>query len=756
MNRPWKNRVVVRLFLSYLAVVLLLFVLFYLYATATVKDFHISSLSAKMRDEAKIVMRLLPVGLEGAALDRICRDLGRDLGVRITVIALDGKVLGDSDESSAAMENHGARPEVVEALAGGAGQSTRYSTTVHHEMLYQAVLSSEGNRRWMVRLSLPLDSIEVAENSIRRAMLSGLLVFSSLGLLAVFIFSRRLDQRIKRILDFSDNVAKGVFSQQPMLLNRADELSILEANLNRLSRSIQEKIASITAEKEKVDSILRCMTEGVLVVDTQGRLILLNQNAQKMFGLQPAQNLQGASLMEISRHPEMRTLSQEVLSCDCSTECFTREICLDEGKWFQVNAVSLRGADDKPLGYILVFHDVTVLKRLETVRSDFVANVSHELRTPLTAIRGYAETLLRSPPADPKQAEHFLGIIHRHSERLGRLIDDLLTLSDLESGKIQITREKLQAAELIGKVLEIFQDQAQRKNIALVRQIEPGLSAILGDPDRLQQLLINLIDNALKYTDKGSITVAAGLAGIRDRELGIGAAPESPTPNSQSPTPNSRRWVELSVSDTGCGIPEKELPRLTERFYRVDKARSRELGGTGLGLAIVKHIVHAHGGSLAIESRLQKGTTVRILLPAGNEATAKQILFLCTANSCRSQMAEGFARKLAPGDVTVYSAGSEPTTVHPLAIRVMKEAGIDISAQRSKSLGEVPVENIDLVVTLCGEAAESCPTFPAKTERRHWPLSDPALAEGDEEGVLKTFREVRDEIRARVKSIFSA
>ncbi|OGQ78427.1 MAG: hypothetical protein A3F90_04770 [Deltaproteobacteria bacterium RIFCSPLOWO2_12_FULL_60_19] len=624
MKRPWKNRVVVRLFLSYLAVVLLLFLLFYLYATAIVKDFHISSLSAKMRDEAKIVMRLLPVGLEGAALDRICRDLGRDLGVRITVIDLGGKVLGDSDEPSVTMENHGTRPEVLDAASKGGGTSIRYSATVRHEMLYQAVLLREAGRRWIVRLSVPLDSIEAAESSLRRAMLAGLLLFSAAGLLVAFFVSHRLEQRIKRMLEFSDNVARGRFSQQPILLGRTDELGILEHNLHAMSRSIQETIAGVTAEKEKVDSILRCMTEGVLVVDTRGRLILLNENAKRMFNLPEESDPHGASLVELSRHPEMKKLLAEVLACDCSTACFTKDICLDEGKWFHVNAVTLRGVDEKPLGYILVLHDVTELKRLETVRADFVANVSHELRTPLTAIRGYAETLLRSPPADPKEAEHFLGIIHRHSERLGRLIDDLLTLSDLESGKIQIAREKLQAAELIGKVLEIFQDQAQRKDVALLRQIEPELPPILGDPDRLQQLLINLIDNALKYTDKGSITIAARSGGIRDRELGIGATPESRTPNFQSLTPNSH-FVELSVSDTGCGIPEKELPRLTERFYRVDKARSRELGGTGLGLAIVKHIVQAHGGSLAIESRLQKGTTVRILLPAENEASSSSV-----------------------------------------------------------------------------------------------------------------------------------
>ncbi|HEY3303794.1 MAG TPA: ATP-binding protein [Candidatus Binatia bacterium] len=599
MKRPWKNRVVVKLFLSYLAVVLLLFVLFYLYAAFVVRDFHISSLSGKMRDEAAIVSRLLALDSAGAVFDQICRELARDLGVRITVIALDGKVLGDSDESSAAMENHGSRPEVVEALAKGAGSSTRYSTTVHHEMLYQATLDREKKR--IIRLSVPLNAVEAAEGSIRHAILAGLLVFSALGLLLAFFFSRLLERRVKSMVEFSASVAQGSFPQS-IHIDREDELSLLERNLNEMSRAIQEKIKGVVGEKEKVDSILRCMSEGVLVVDNQGRLILLNQNAQKMFGLPATQTFQGASFMEVSRHPEMKKLLEEVLACDCSTDCFAKEVCLDHGQWFRVSAVSLRDADQKALGYILVFHDITELKRLETVRSDFVANVSHELRTPLTAIRGYAETLLRSPPADPKEAENFLTIIYRHSERLGRLIDDLLALSDLESGKIQITRERLQPAELIARVLEIFGDQARKKDISLSKDISPGLPAILGDSDRLQQLLINLIDNAVKYTPAGGeVEVSAALAAGANHHLPV---------------------VEIAVSDTGGGIPEKDLPRLTERFYRVDKARSRELGGTGLGLAIVKHIVQAHQGQLKIESRIGKGTTVRVFLPV-EDAEAK-------------------------------------------------------------------------------------------------------------------------------------
>jgi arsenate reductase len=258
----------------------------------------------------------------------------------------------------------------------------------------------------------------------------------------------------------------------------------------------------------------------------------------------------------------------------------------------------------------------------------------------------------------------------------------------------------------------------------------------MGDLDRLQQLFINLVDNALKYTPSGgTVTISA---------------------SNKPATDGTARRIEIAVSDTGPGIPAKDLPRLTERFFRVDKTRSRELGGTGLGLAIVKHIVQAHKGELKIESQMQKGTTVRVTLPSAYSIQhPKSILFLCTGNSCRSQMGEGFARQLAPEGHVFYSAGTTPKAIHPLAIQVMKEAGVDISGQRSKGLEEIPLSDIDLLITLCGDAAESCPTVPGKIEHRHWELRDPALAEGSAEEVLKVFREVRDQIRVRVEALLA-
>jgi len=267
-------------------------------------------------------------------------------------------------------------------------------------------------------------------------------------------------------------------------------------------------------------------------------------------------------------------------------------------------------------GYVLVFHDLTQLKRLESVRADFVANVSHELRTPLTAIKGYAETLLNGALKDPDTAARFLTIIDRHSERLSRLIDDLLTLSNLELGTVELRRDEIALAELTSEVFEVVKDKAERGGVKLLQEFPPELPMLLGDSDRLQQVLLNLIDNAIKYTPAGGIvTVAAETVQSPDSTVRILQSQGQNPGEMEIDVELEGEWIEVTVADTGCGIPETEIPRLTQRFYRVDKARSRKLGGTGLGLAIVKHIVQAHGGSLHIESQLNQGTTVRLFLP---------------------------------------------------------------------------------------------------------------------------------------------
>lgn len=448
---------------------------------------------------------------------------------------------------------------------------------------------------------------EASRNAVAAWLASALWLAVPAGLLAAAVWLRRGRTRIADMVAFCRKARFGSPSDKVLPVRRRDGLGALEESLNELARTLTGRLQDMTAEREKLQSILSCMMEGVIVLDIHGQVILVNQMARMMFNLPADASVRRMSTVEVSRHPEMQTLIREVLEGDSGRAALHRELTLGDDRWFAVNAARLEHSPQAFLGYVLVFHEVTELKRLEQIRADFVANVSHEMRTPLTAIQGYAETLLHNPPDNPGTARQFLSVVTRHSERLGRLIDDLLALSDLEMGNVNVRMQQVATKPLLERMLELFRDQAGKKHIRIHADVDAGTPDILGDEDRLQQLLINLVDNAIKYTpDRGEVLVRAGFEPELHRD-------EGPR-------------VALTVSDTGCGIPDKDLPRLTERFYRVDKARSRELGGTGLGLAIVKHIAQAHGGDLKIESRLGKGTRVSIYLQcaAGPESPSDQ------------------------------------------------------------------------------------------------------------------------------------
>ncbi len=735
MKRLWNLSLIKKVFISHLAVALLLVLGIYVSTSDLIRSFHITTLSSRMDQEAHLLSRVLPFGVDGDELDAICRQFAGELGSRITVIALDGKVLGDSAEPSVKMENHRNRPEVIEAINSVTGSAQRYSTTVGFDMLYRTFHQRGEKQQRIVRIAVPLKDLDGVIRGMRRSLIAGLLLASAAGLLIAWWFSKYLSERVQRLVQFSGKVAQGTFPQAFFPGHDRDEIGLLERHLNDMSQRIRDNLAEIIGEKDKADSILRCMIEGVLVLDPKGNVLVINDQARAMFQVPVGRNVHGASVLEVSRHPDIRSILDEALRFDFTSHPHSKEIELEDGRWFSVYAAPLRNAQRMTLGSILVFHDVTEIKRLETIRSDFVANVSHELRTPLTAIQGYVETLIHSPPADSQERQQFLEIIERHAERLGRLTEDLLSLSDLESGKIQIAPRPVDTTRLVQQALEVFWERAGKKEIKLSQEISAACGKINGDPDRLQQLLINLVDNAVKFTPSG------GKVTIRAAEC---------------QGDNGARQIEISVADSGVGIPEKDLPRLTERFYRVDKARSRDLGGTGLGLAIVKHIVQAHRGELKITSELNKGTTIRVRLPIAENGTANDgILFLCTGNSCRSQMAEGFARQLASNGEKIYSAGTSPKGVHPLAIRAMQEVGIDISSQESKGLDEIPLRQIGHIVSLCGDAEDSCATLPGGFTRTHWPLSDPAAAPGTESEVFALFRTVRDQIQERVAALYS-
>ena len=454
--------------------------------------------------------------------------------------------------------------------------------------------------------------------------------------------SARLRQRLRALSAFL-TVAPDRTDPTPLPalpVRKDDELGNIEHQLSRLLTAQSQYIQQLQDEKKDLEALLSTMAEGIVVVDLSGSIVRCNPAALSLFGLDPAEDWQGRPFHEFSRHPVLHQL----LSAD-SAERVTQEIELEgrESRQLAVSVLRLshpgeagttRASRGTANGYVLSCHDLTPIKQLESIRASFVANVSHELRTPLTAIKGYAETLLTGALQDPEHATRFLTIIDRHSERLSRLIDDLLTLSNLELGRAELHPKELFISELVQEAFDVVQEKAQRGHVTLSQHIPPALPAVRGDRDRLHQVLINLIDNAVKYTSaQGQVSVSAELHTPRDDTRdnegaspawwGRSAAAEQPraAPATDATVAGGNRrqdwqdWLEIAISDTGCGIPETDIPRLTQRFYRVDKARSRELGGTGLGLAIVKHIVLAHGGDLRIESKVNHGTTVRVALP---------------------------------------------------------------------------------------------------------------------------------------------
>ena len=433
------------------------------------------------------------------------------------------------------------------------------------------------------------------------------LVWVAAALAAVALPSwllHRTRARLRLLSRYADQLEAG--EPEPSLPPPSGgDLGDLQHRLARAAAAQHRRLEESRAAQRRLEEVLGGMIEGVLVIDSAGTVLLGNSRAEVLLDLPPGDLPLGKPLIELTRHPDLHQLVRQVMSGGAAQRPFVRDLHLEGGKAMvlQVTATPIPAAPDGLRSFILVFHDVTEMKRLERMRRDFVANVSHELRTPLAAIGGYAETLLGGALDDPQRARRFLGIIERHTVRLGRLVDDLLNLSDLELGRTELRRVALQADDIVEATFEVLRNKAVQAGISLTLDMAPNTLPVDGDEDRLEQALVNLVDNAIKYTPRGGdVTVSARMVeAARTQEGATVVSPDG--------------FIEIAVSDTGIGVPPEDLPRLTERFYRVDKARSRELGGTGLGLAIVKHVVQAHGGWMRIESELGRGTTVRLYLP---------------------------------------------------------------------------------------------------------------------------------------------
>jgi two-component system phosphate regulon sensor histidine kinase PhoR len=575
----------------------------------------VAQAAARLDAQASLLMAELPGALTQG--DLWTHYAGARTRTRVTVIASDGRVLADSEERADRMENHAGRPEFTQALAAGSGQDVRRSRSLGRDLVYLArAVPTASAGPLVLRLAVPLQEVAQGFGDFRRDFL----VIAALSfLIAVGIavlWARQIARQLRQMLGFAHAVSRGEMASRLAARSR-DELGDLAEALNGMAENLQRTLRRLSEESRRSQTIMDSMGEGLVVLDPQGRIFLINPTGEALLDLRREAAV-GQTLLEAVRSHELDDLLR---AADSERTAARAEITLvhPRRRILGATAVLMRDADDRPQGTVLALRDITQIKRLEEMRMEFVLNVSHELRTPLTAIRGYAETLWDGNVNDPETARKFLEVIHRHAERLSRLLDDLLELSNIELERTPLQLRPVSVPDLCRQVVMLFDPQAERKPVHLRLDLAADCPPAQADRDRLMQILVNLVDNAVKYTPEGgTVTIGARLM-----PEGRGAeGPGSRGPGEQRARgageggPDGGPMVEILVSDTGIGIPEKDLPRITERFYRVDKARSRELGGTGLGLAIVKHLVTAHGGRLLVESTLGAGTIVRVHLPA--------------------------------------------------------------------------------------------------------------------------------------------
>ncbi len=519
------------------------------------------------------------------------RDWTREMaasGARVTVVSSSGLVLSDSEADPATMENHGSRPEIRAAFERGEGQSVRHSATIGRDLLYYAVRQDvTAGPPIVLRFSLPAQQIDRELASSRRRLWGASLVILVLAGAASLLVSRSFSRRVERLKQFSQRVSVGDFRPLPAE-RKGDALEDLTAALNDTATRLEQTIRTLKEERNLSSAILSSMVEGVAVINSAERLMFANRAFADILNLS-AEPKEGAALVEVARQTELIAAVRQVLGGKSSVqgEIVTGTVRLRN---FAMTVSAVRAGEAS--GAVVVLHDITDLRRLERVRRDFVANVSHELKTPLTAIQGFAETLLGSAIDDREHRRRFLEIILDHARRLARLTDDLLELSQIEADRMELEIRPLPVAPLIENCVETTRPRAVEKQLALSIDCPPDLPEIAGDRHRLSEVLQNLLDNAVQYTGPGGRIEVSARADGRD--------------------------VVITVSDTGIGIPQADQTRIFERFYRVDTARSREVGGTGLGLSIAKHLVEVHGGRIWVDSEVGRGSSFHFTVPIHN------------------------------------------------------------------------------------------------------------------------------------------
>lgn len=581
-----------KLLLSYLFIVSVSFAFTAYLLDKNLEKLSLREIKSSLVSQANLIESQIPteklVDQGPGFLNELAANLAGKIQGRITIVDPSGKVLADSEKKQkdlAGMENHADRPEIRSALSSGIGEELRYSSTLKTDMLYVAIpIRNSTGVIGVVRLAVALTQVQKQLAAIRNTIFISFIFAFGLAFVLGMLLAQGIIKPINRIIHGARKFSQGDFSHQ-IFVNSKDEMGELAQALNKMAHDIEDKIEELELRNQHLAAILQSMVEGIIVVDDKSRILSLNSPAEGIFNISK-KDAQDKLFLEVIPNNDIAELINEVLEKE---EFLSRELSLvwPVQKIFRID-VSPIFEKKRASGCLVVIHDITEIRKLETMRKDFVANVSHELKTPLTSIKGFTETLLEGAWRDEKNAQLFLGIIREHSQRLDNLINDLLSLSHLESKEISLNRSSIKLKELADEILAGFKSLSKKKSVRIHNDL-PDQLQINADKDKLNQVFTNLIDNAIKFNKEGGFVRIAGQEAAGD--------------------------IKIIVEDAGVGIPPKDLPRIFERFYRVNKGRSREMGGTGLGLAIVKHIVELHAGEVGVESTEGLGAKFWFTLP---------------------------------------------------------------------------------------------------------------------------------------------
>ncbi|SDN20914.1 two-component system, OmpR family, phosphate regulon sensor histidine kinase PhoR [Paenibacillus sp. yr247] len=571
-----------------------------IFMAKVLEDSHVQSLQDNMERELQVIMATGDWNRKGTDAELIsyysgqAKLLKEATNERLTYVRADGKVLGDSDQNPEQMDNHMNRPEIAAAAVNGVGYSTRYSDTLMENMLYAAIPVKNDAQvtTGFLRISMSLEQVGKSIRSLWYFLILGLIVLFLIAGVVSYRIAKGITRPIEKMTKVAGQITNMNYgSRVPAYSN--DEVGQLGQAINRMSESLQQQMTRIRENERRLQGVMENMMSGIMMIDREERIMLLNPSAEYILGFS-SQELLGKRYNEAKQQYEFTKLIQECIE--------TREPIRDEMIFYypaerilDIHLSPIAQEDEEWSGVLIVIHDITAVRRLERMRSEFVANVSHELKTPIAAVKGFAETLLAGALNDKETAVSFLQIIFDESERLNRLIGDILELSKIESKRIPMNFSPIYLPEFLERSFSVLKKEAEKKHIELCMQLDDDMY-IEADEDRLRQIIINLLSNGIAYTQDG------GKVKVRVEPLDKNAD-------------GDYERLRLIVSDTGMGIPKKDLPRIFERFYRVDKARSRSSGGTGLGLSIVKHLVELHKGTIRVDSEVGIGTKFTIELP---------------------------------------------------------------------------------------------------------------------------------------------